>query len=411
MSRLARALIAGTSAATLISAASFAEPTDRVELDQATNGPVLGQDVQSADGVETAVSTALAQANSATGQVTNWTGVSGAQSLAASVDAVSSVSVENAWSYVISNASAQGNALTVGANANVDLDLEQTAAGGSRVSGLSALRIGGYAGHTVQGASAAANAVQLSGSGAHEMQLAQSSGADVVAGTGLDARDAEIETFAQGAQAAGNSLTAGGWEGNPVADLDQSQSGTVDAITQAEIGTADYGGVAASSAAGNTVTMANDYGYAHAQGRQTNSGAVRATTSLNIADFGAGLVAGSANAVGNSSLVSNIGADAYTGLAQTNTGPVTAQVNFAGGAGGVGADSGAALSASAIGNAQSAYICSECPVSLNASINQVNSGPVSAGVNASHTGFVNALTGSATAVGNAATFSSRAPEQ
>ena len=364
--------------------------------------------MQSADGVETAVSTALAQANSATGQVTNWTGVSGSQSLAGSVDAVSSVSVENAWSYVISNASAQGNALTVGAQGNVDLDLEQNAAAGSRVSGLSALRIGSYAGHTVQGASASANAVQVTGSGAHDLQLSQSSGADVVAGTGLDARDGEIETFAQGAQAAGNSLTAGGWEGNPIADIDQSQTGTVEASANADLATADYGGVSASSAAGNTVTIANDYGYAHAQGAQTNSGAVRATTTLNIADFGNGLVAGSASAMGNSTLVSNIGADAYSGLAQTNSGPVTAQVNFTGGAGGVGADSGAALSASAMGNAQSAYICSECPVSLNASINQVNSGPVTAGVNAGHSGFVNALTGSATAVGNAATFSSRA---
>ncbi|MGJ3232611.1 MAG: holdfast anchor protein HfaD [Oceanicaulis sp.] len=410
MSRLARALIAGTSAATLISAASFAEPTDRVELDQQSSGPIQGQDVQAADDVEVAVSTALAQANSATGQVTNRTGVSGSQSLTGSVDAVSSVDVENAWSYVTSNASAQGNALTIGADANVDLDLDQSAAAGARVSGLSALRIASYAGHTVQGASAAANAVQVTGAGAHELQLRQSSGADVIAGAVLDAADAEIETFAQGAQAAGNSLTAGGYEGDPIADLDQSQSGTVEAVTSADVRNADFGGVAASSAAGNTVTIVNDYGYAHAQGAQTNSGPVRATTTLNIADFANGLIAGSANAVGNASLVSNIGADAYSGVAQTNSGAVTAQVNFTGGIGGSGVGgAGAALSASAIGNAQSAYICSECPVSLGASINQVNSGPVSAGVNASHTGFVNALTGSATAVGNAATFSSRTP--
>lgn len=410
MSRLARVLIAGTSAATLISAASFAEPTDRVELDQANSGPTTAEDVQSADGADTAVSNAFAQANSATGEVTNWTGVSGAQSLTGTVDAVSSVTADGIWSYALSNAAAQGNALTVGANADVDLDLEQNAAAGSRVSGLSALRITDYAGHTVQGASAAANAAQVTGSGAHDLQLRQSADGDVAAATALDAADAEIETFDQGAQAAGNSLTAGGYEGNPIAGIDQSQTGTVEAETTATVRNADYGGVAASSAAGNTVTMANDYGYAHAQGSQTNSGAVRAATTLNIADFGNGLIAGSANAVGNSGLVSNIGADAYTGLNQNNSGPVTAQVNFTGGIGGSGVGgAGAALSASAMGNAQSGYICSECPVSLNANINQTNSGPVRAGVNASHAGQIGALTGSATAVGNAATFSSRRP--
>ncbi|MFP4519449.1 MAG: holdfast anchor protein HfaD [Oceanicaulis sp.] len=409
MSRLARALIAGTSAAILTSAASFAEPTDRIELDQQSSGPVRSQDAQTAGGVETAVSTALAQANSATGQVTSWTGVSGAQSLSGSVDAVSSVNVENAWSYVISTAAAQGNALTADADANVDLDLDQTASTGARVSGLSALRIASYAGHTVQGASAAANAVQVSGGGDHDLRLAQESGAEVMARADLDAADGEIETFAQGAQAAGNALTAGGYGASPIADLDQSQSGTVAAEARADIANADYGGAAASSAAGNTVMIQNDYGYAHAQGAQTNTGPVRATTTLNVADFGNGLVAGSANAAGNSALVSNIGADAYTGLNQVNSGPVTAQVTFAGGIGGVGADSGAALSASAIGNAQSAYVCAECPVSLDARIAQTNSGPVAAGVNASHTGFVNALTGSATAVGNVASFSSRTP--
>jgi hypothetical protein len=403
-------LIAGTSAATLISAASFAEPTDRVELDQANSGATVAEDVQSAGGVETLVSSAFAQANSATGEVTNWTGVTGTQALTGSVDAVSSVEAGGIWSYALSNAAAQGNALTVGAGADVDMDIQQSAAAGSRVSGLSALRIASYAGHTVQGASAAANAVQVTGYGAHDLQLSQSADGDANASTVLDAQDAEIETFAQGAQAAGNSLTAGGYEGNPIADVTQSQTGTVEAETHATVRHADYGGVAASSAAGNTLTITNDYGYAHAQGSQTNSGAVRATTTLNVADFANGLVAGSANAMGNASLVSNIGADAYTGMAQTNSGPVTAQVNFAGGIGGSGVGgAGAALSASAIGNAQSGYICSDCPVSLNANISQTNSGPVRAGVTATHAGQIGALTGSATAVGNAATFASRRP--
>ncbi|OAB61837.1 hypothetical protein AY599_09365 [Leptolyngbya valderiana BDU 20041] len=400
-------MIAGTSAATLISAASFAEPTDRVEVDQENSGVNTAQDIQSADAVETTDSSAVAQANSVADQLTNWTAVTGAQSMSGAVDAFAARAVGEVWSYAISNAVAQGNALTVGAEATFDLNLEQSAGAGSRVSALSDLRIASYAGHTVQGAGAAANAVEVAGASDQTLTLDQSSGADVGAGALLDAPDAEIETFAQGAQAAGNSLTAGGYGSSPVADITQSQTGTVEAIAGADIADADYGGVSASSAAGNTVTMTNSYGYSHAQGSQTNAGLVRATTTLNIADFGNGLIAGSASAVGNSSLVSNIGSNAYSGVDQVNSGPVVAQVSLLGGGPGAGVGAGAALSASAIGNAQSAYICSECPASLNAAINQTNSGPVTAGAFASHSGVVNALSGSAVAVGNAATLSSR----
>ncbi|XBQ15163.1 MAG: holdfast anchor protein HfaD [Oceanicaulis sp.] len=396
-------------AATLTSAASFAEPTDRVDLDQRTDSAVTAQDAQSAGGVEIATSSALAQANSATGQVTNWTGVYGSQVLTGSADAVSSISADSIWSYAISNATAAGNGLTVGAEANVDLDLEQSAAAGSRVSALSALRVTDYAAHTVQGASASANAVQVTGYGSHELALIQRADGEVSAGAALIAPGAEVETFAQGAQAAGNSLTAGGWEGNPVATVDQSQTGTVEAFTGVDVATADYGGISAASAVGNNLTIANDYGYAHAQGAQTNSGPVRATANLNVGDFGGGLITGSASAMGNASLVSNIGADAYTGLDQTNSGPVLAEVVFNGGGSETGVGAGAALSASAIGNAQSGYICSECPVSMTANFNQTNSGPVGATVFSTHDGQIGALTSSATAVGNAATFASRAP--
>lgn len=357
--------------------------------------------------METTDSSAVAQANSVADQLTNWTAVTGAQSMSGAVDAFAARAVGEVWSYAISNAVAQGNALTVGAEATFDLNLEQSAGAGSRVSALSDLRIASYAGHTVQGAGAAANAVEVAGASDQTLTLDQSSGADVGAGALLDAPDAEIETFAQGAQAAGNSLTAGGYGSSPVADITQSQTGTVEAIAGADIADADYGGVSASSAAGNTVTMTNSYGYSHAQGSQTNAGLVRATTTLNIADFGNGLIAGSASAVGNSSLVSNIGSNAYSGVDQVNSGPVVAQVSLLGGGPGAGVGAGAALSASAIGNAQSAYICSECPASLNAAINQTNSGPVTAGAFASHSGVVNALSGSAVAVGNAATLSSR----
>ena len=397
------------SVATLTSAASFAEPTSRIVLDQSNAGPVDSADDQSTDSAETMVQSVLAQANSATGEVTAWTAVDGRQSRNGAVSATATQSADGVWSYTMSNAAAQGSALTVGAGAQVDLTHEQSAGESASVSALSALRIGAYAGHTVQGVSAVSNVIETGGSGDQSLALRQSSAAAVSATARFDGADAEVETFEQAVSAAGNSLAAAGSESSVIADIDQSSSGDVTARTDAVIRTADYGGVSAAAAVGNTVRITADYGYGHAQGAQTNSGAVRAIANLDVGDFGGDLVSGSATATGNASLVSTIGADAYTGLNQTNSGPVSAELAFTGGAGGDGAAAGSLLSASAIGNAQSAYICSECPVGLNADMTQTNTGSVTARTSASQTGFGGAMTSSATAVGNAATFSTRQP--
>ena len=395
----------GTSAATLISATSFAEPTDNVEVEQRSDDEVRASDDLDAEQAETIVTTAFAQANSATGIITNWTGITGSQVLTGSSEASSVINADNVWSYVVTSASAQGNGLSVTGNANADAVFSQEASEGSRVSALSDLRISTYAGHTVQTTNASANAAEFSGYGARDVSMTQTAAGESRADVRLDAANAEIETVAQAALATGNSLTLAGGE-FAAAELDQSQTGTVIAETSATVGNADYGVVSASQAAGNTVTLTNDYGYGEVRGTQTNSGEVRATTTLNLDTFGNGLGVGSANAVGNSALTSVIGADAYSGLDQTNSGPVTAQVNFTGGAGG---GMGTALSATAMGNAQSAYICSECPVSLSGQFNQTNSGPVTSQVTGTHRGYVGAITSTSTAIGNASTFATRNP--
>jgi hypothetical protein len=374
-----------------------------VDVDQSNDGSTTASEAIIAEQAETVVTSAFAQANSATGLITNWTGVTGQQVLTGSADATSSVAIDNAWSYVTSNASAQGNALTVRGEAGATLDMTQTAGAGARTGALSDLRISSYAGHTVQGASATMNAVEVSTYGDRDVTLSQNSAGTTEAVARLDAGNAEIETVAQGVTATGNSalVTGGGFA--PV-EVDQTQSGDVTAEASATVGTADYGAVSASQAAGNTATLFNDYGYGETRGSQTNSGAVRAVTNLDLGTYNNGLAVGSANAVGNSALTSVIGADAYSGVAQTNTGTVSALVNFNGGAGG---GLGTALSASAMGNAQSAYICSECPVSLGGNFSQVNSGAVTSQVTGNHAGFVGAITSTSSAIGNAATFSTR----
>jgi hypothetical protein len=374
-----------------------------VDVGQSNDGSTTASEAIIAEQAETVVTSAFAQANSATGLITNWTGVTGQQVLTGSADATSSVAIDNAWSYVTSNASAQGNALTVRGEAGATLDMTQTAGAGARTGALSDLRISSYAGHTVQGASATMNAVEVSTYGDRDVTLSQNSAGTTEAVARLDAGNAEIETVAQGVTATGNSalVTGGGFA--PV-EVDQTQSGDVTAEASATVGTADYGAVSASQAAGNTATLFNDYGYGETRGSQTNSGAVRAVTNLDLGTYNNGLAVGSANAVGNSALTSVIGADAYSGVAQTNTGTVSALVNFNGGAGG---GLGTALSASAMGNAQSAYICSECPVSLGGNFSQVNSGAVTSQVTGNHAGFVGAITSTSSAIGNAATFSTR----
>ena len=142
MSRLARVLIAGTSAATLISAASFAEPINKVELDQDQTGPVASEDSIEVDGVRDMISTAVAQGNSGTGAVSGDSEISGAQSLDGSVNASSLLRANGVWASVISTATAQGNALTAQVeDGALNLDLSQTA-GAGQVSALSRSNMG-----------------------------------------------------------------------------------------------------------------------------------------------------------------------------------------------------------------------------------------------------------------------------
>jgi hypothetical protein len=400
-------LIAGTSAATLISAASFAAPINNDAAEQDQDGAVSATDTVTVGDADTVVSIPTAQGNTLSGVLIGESAIAAQQSVNGAVSASSDITADQLWSYATATATAQGNALTARVDGDLDLTLDQQAGAGASASALSALRISTYAGHTVQTAVSAANAAEVSGYGSRDLDVTQASAADSTARATLDAADAEIETVALAAVAAGNSLTATGYEGDLVAGIDQTQSGDVAATAEAVVGNADYGLVAASQAAGNTVTLQNDYGFAGAYGGQSNSGAVSARTTVSLDQFANGFGTVTADAVGNSALTSNIGANAHTGLAQTNTGAVSATATLTGGLGGGWAGPGAVVSASAMGNAQSAYVCAVCPVGVTGAISQTNGGAVSASANTAFGGGIGAITSSATAVGNAATFSTR----
>lgn len=395
----------------LISAASFAEPTNRVTLNQTNSGANAASDEVTVGVGESVDSIAMAQANSAVGFVTDWTSVTGQQSFTGSADAVSRVEADDLWSWIISGAVAQGNGVAVQSLSDLQMDLTQTAAAGSRVSALSDLRVADYTAHVIQTAVASANAVEVNAAyGNQDINLTQTAAGETYAGARLDAEDARIEDVAAAVQASGNSLQASGWVANPIALINQSQSGTVTAEADITARDVHWGLTAATEAAGNTAVITNDWGYAHLQGTQTNSGNVTARTVVNLGEFSNGVAAISAHGVGNNALVSNIGADAYSGIGQVNTGAVTGEALFNGGHnGGSGVGGGIVASASAIGNAQSGYICADCPVGLTANINQTNSGPVTARTQVRSPGYTPFISSSATAVGNAATFATRTP--
>jgi hypothetical protein len=395
----------------LISAASFAEPTNRVTINQTNSGANAASDEVRVGVGESVDSIALTQANSAVGFVTDWTSVTGQQAFSGSADAVSRVEADDIWSWIISGALAQGNGMSVQSLSDLDVDLTQDAAAGSRVSALSDLRVADYTAHVIQTSVAAANAVEVTAAyGSQDINLTQRAAGETYAGARLDAENARIEDVAAAVQASGNSLQVSGYEANPIAYIDQSQTGTVTAEADITARDVHWGLTAATEAAGNTAVITNDWGYAHLQGTQTNSGGVTARTVVNLGEFSNGVAAISAHGVGNNALVSNIGADAYSGIGQVNTGAVTAEAMFTGGHnGGSGVGGGIVASSSAIGNAQSGYICADCPVGLTANINQTNSAPVTARSQINSPGYTPFISSSATAVGNAATFSTRTP--
>lgn len=385
-------------AAMATSATSFAASIDRVENDQSNSAPVAAVVEVEAVTSEIATAVATAQSNSAGGSFASEAGMSSSQVTNGTTSATTDIAADSVWGLSTGFATAQGNALTVDAADGLELEAQQTAGAGASVSALSALRLNTYGGNTAQSAMATANAAEVMGTGNMPLDVRQSSQADVDARSQIEAE--EVETALATAQSAGNSLTVTGYEANIIALIDQENSGNVRSTVDADIAAANWGVTAVTEAAGNTASSQNDWGYGHLQGSQTNSGEVRATTTLAVGTFGDGPVVGSAHAVGNNALVSNIGADAYSGVMQNNSGAVTGQVSMQ-----LGTGMAAYGTSSAIGNAQSAYICANCPVNLNAPVNQVNSGTISSITQMRANGYVGGMTGTATAVGNVSTFS------
>ena len=161
-----------------------------------------------------------------------------------------------------------------------------------------------------------------------------------------------------------------------------------------------YDITAASTAAANSATINNEWGYASIRGRQTSSTDVTADARVTVGTW-SGTAVASAYGVGNTTLATNIGSDMVVDISQMNTGGVDANARFAGSS----SDGGEVLvSSTAVGNAFTGYVCSQCgDAALSGTVSQTNGGSI-ASTGAITTNRAGMIVGSASAIGNSSTF-------
>lgn len=326
------------------------------------------------------------------------------QKLEGNVKALNNIAIDKATGALVSSAVAQGNAGQYEACcANTNASAQQVVTAGKEVTAVSNVKV--KSSDTIlSNAQAAANNWGSAIKNATTYQwVGQYNAANVNAGAYVDACCNNKEIVAASV-AAGNSNSMAGLNATIYSSADQKNYGNVSAQTFIKNNSATNN-TGSSSAVGNNVTIANEWGYVNLNGYQENQGAINATTIVLNGDW-AGMAVAGASAMGNSALVTNIGSDVDINLVQGNWGgaPITANAIFDGNSshGGVGM-----ASSYAAGNSITGYSCAGCnpnnSVHVNANTAQYNYSNVTANtyISGSTSGM---LVGSATAVGNSATF-------
>ncbi len=166
--------------------------------------------------------------------------------------------------------------------------------------------------------------------------------------------------------------------------------------------------LAVTSTFGNSATVDNQWGYA-TLGRegselyQSNQSDIDSQTYVTLEHW-SGTASATAYGIGNSALISNVGSDTALFANQDNSGDVYTQASFVGNS----SDGGTGIiNATSIGNAVTATLCNVCgsDAVLLGGTYQVNSGQVIARGSA-YAASSGGIYGSATAVGNSATYQS-----
>ena len=161
------------------------------------------------------------------------------------------------------------------------------------------------------------------------------------------------------------------------------------------------------SAVANSYTLSNEWGYA-TLGRydsplyQGNGASVNSESNIHLENWD-GHAVSSSYGVGNSALIANAASSTGLYANQENFGTVSSFASLGGNSysGGTGV-----VHSTAIGNAATATLCTMCGDGvLQGSVNQMNGAASYAGANI-YTGHAGNIYGSATAVGNSASFTS-----
>lgn len=333
--------------------------------------------------------------------------VTATQTFSGAAFATSTVNAGDACCEATSVASAQGNAIEAQTtNGDLALTASQLADGGD-VMATARAAIGNTSLLSVV-ANAAANNISTSvETGDLDAAIAQDSAISIYAIADADACCAGAAVV--GATATANAWSSDSYTSTVTADYAQSSSGPEVYASSDVFQVRGYDVTNAAAAAGNSATIASEYGYAAIRGRQESESRIRAEARTTLSTW-EGEAVTSAYGVGNATLATNVGSDLVVDVAQTNTGGVDALASFEGGSGhGASSDGDAIVGATAIGNAFTGYVCSYCgDSSVSGSLTQTNGGTIRATGMTTTTG-AGSIVGTASAIGNSATFITTTP--
>ena len=204
-------------------------------------------------------------------------------------------------------------------------------------------------------------------------------------------------TFAS--TATGNNVSLGSAGGSSVAAMASQYNGAarIEANQLTWFGNA-YVTSANATAVGNNVSAGNEGPVLQVQSDQNNAAQIAAYSVSRSTDFGAGTAA--AYGVGNSLLAGNAGQELTIDASQLNDGGgVEAVATYEGEAG-----YDATASATAMGNAATGYVCSECSGRMSVANNQTNNTSVTSSSRVTVSGSGRSISGVSTAVGNSASY-------
>ena len=399
---------AGTSAAiltcALLSAAAtsvaFAQDAPASVGRDVINGQVQLGDVFADQRIVVTTAEQTVNAATAVGNIASATGVGGDLSFTSTQTNAGAI---KATATTQADDSATGNAGTAGTCCGAISGSSHQTSGDKDVTAGGYLDVATYAYALSNDAAAVGNTQGwLTSNGAVRALSEQRLTGSVVADA--SSRSGEVETLAgTSATAVGNDVTASGTGASSV-DLVTDQANSGFAVTATVTGQHAAGDEVAgqATATSNNVTIENEGGASLSAHTQVSSAAVTADAAYGLGTWNSATVA--SYGVGNSVYASNIGAQTELGIDQTNTGAVTGKASLVASSGG----GDTYVSATAVGNAAQGLVCSTCDGGVGISNSQNNSGAVRA-VASYHGPATGSVVGAASAVGNTATFTVRAP--